>query len=183
MGAPRSSVPLFMVLVALLVATGVAAWVLGGRTFTGFAPAGGPREIPASGAGPPNVELSGDAERHPAAGAVRSQLQRYFDAINTRDYELWTTSVAAERVAAQPRDQWLAAIDTTADGTIRVDRIDRIGQGRLLVLVRFVSIQGLDDAPAGLRVGRICWRGSLPMTGDPPRLDTGNAANLMAAPC
>lgn len=180
---PRYAPALCIALVALLAATGVSAWVLGGRIFDGIAPSGSPTSPAAQGAGSGTVELSTDAGRHPSADVVRSQLQRYFDAINSRDYSLWTTSVVADRVAQQPQAQWLAAIDSTTDGTIRVDRIDDLGPERVLALVRFVSVQGLDDAPADLKVPRICWRGALPMTGSPPRLETGNAGSMLSEPC
>jgi len=182
-GAPRYAPALCIALAALVVASVVSGWVLGGRIFDGIAPGGAPVAVPDRGAGETVVELSDDAERHPAAGPVRDQLQRYFDAINSRDHALWTTAVVAERVAAQPREQWTAAVDTTVDGTIRVDRIDDLGPDRVLALVRFVSTQSLDDAPAELRVPRICWRGALPMTGSPPRLATGDAASMLSASC
>ncbi|ODT96272.1 MAG: hypothetical protein ABS81_31015 [Pseudonocardia sp. SCN 72-86] len=179
----RYTPALAVALVALLIAAGVSAWVLGGRMFEGVAPSGAPEAPPMSGAGPSQVELSADAEDHPLAEAVRSQLQRYFDAINSRDYELWSVSVVPERVAQQPREQWIASIDTAADGTIRVDRIDDVGGGRVLAMVRFVSTQSLEDAPPDLRVPRICWRGAFPMVGDPPRLETGSAGSLLSEPC
>jgi len=179
----RYTPALAVALLALLIAAGVSAYVLGGRSFEGVAPTGAPPAPPSSGAGAPTVELSADAERHPSADAVRSQLQHYFDAINSRDYDLWSATVVPERVAQQPREQWTASIDTATDGTIRVDRIDDLAPGRLLVLVRFVSTQSLDDAPADLRVPRICWRGTYPMTGAPPRLETGSAGSLLSEPC
>jgi hypothetical protein len=182
-GAPRHTAATCVVLVALLVASALSAWLLGDRLFDGVAPAGAPRAVAGQGAGAPTVELSADAERHPSGIAVRGQLQRYFDAINSRDYGLWSAAVVPARVAQQSRNQWLAGIDSTVDGTIRVDRVDDLGGGRVLALVRFVSTQSLEDAPAGLTVPRICWRASMPMAGNPPRLDTGNAGSMLGEPC
>lgn len=179
----RYTPALAVAMLALLIAAGVSAYVLGGRMFDGVAPAGSPSAPPASGAGSATVELSADAGRHASADAVRSQLQHYFDAVNARDYELWSASVVPERVAQQTREQWTASVDTVTDGTIRVDRIDDLAPGRFLVLVRFVSTQSLDDAPVDLRVPRICWRGAFPMTGAPPRLETGSAGSLLSEPC
>lgn len=180
---PRRPVALAVVLAVLLLGAGISAGVLGGRTFAGVAPSDGPPAVPARGAGSPIVELSADASRRPAAAAVRAQLQRYFNAINTRNYALWTMTVVAQRVDQQPAQKWLAAISSTTDGTIRIDRIGDLDAGRILVLVRFVSTQNLADAPADLQATRICWRGALPMTGSPPRLETGRPGSLLGEAC
>ncbi|MBY8847773.1 hypothetical protein K7G98_03310 [Saccharothrix sp. MB29] len=61
-------------------------------------------------------------------------LQRLFDSINNRDYELWTKAVTAERVATLSRQKWLD--DTgSADGSILVHRIEVVGPTRLRVLM------------------------------------------------
>ena len=111
------------------------------------------------------------------------QIQLYFNAINNRDYATWAQVVTDDRAARQPREEWLRGVGSTTDGTIRVDRITDLTQGRVLALVRFVSVQNPDDGPAGLKVRRICWRASLPMAGSPPRLEVGEAASTLGAPC
>ncbi|NMH95888.1 hypothetical protein [Pseudonocardia acidicola] len=179
----RGALALTVTLSVLLVAGGVAAWSLGYRSFDGVAPAGAAPAVPARGAGSPVAELSADARAHPAGEAVRAQLQRYFDAINAHDYAAWTTTVVRQRVEQQPRTQWLASLDTTTDGTIRIDRVVDLDGGRVLALVRFISTQDLSDAPAGLQAARICWRGALPMSGSPLRLEVGNAGSLLGAAC
>ncbi|MHA6793747.1 hypothetical protein ACVGVM_09555 [Pseudonocardia bannensis] len=180
---PRGTLALAVGLAALLLAGGVAAWLLGSRVFDGVAPAGAAPSVPEHGAGSATVELSADAGAHPAGAAVRAQLQRYFDAINARDYASWTTTVMPQRVEQQPEPQWRAGLETTTDGTIRIDRIADLDGGRVLVLVRFVSTQDPADAPADLQAPRICWRGALPMSGDPPRLETGRAGSLLSEAC
>ncbi|MDQ4117365.1 MAG: hypothetical protein M3235_10455, partial [Actinomycetota bacterium] len=139
--------------------------------------------LPDSGAGTDTVALSADAAEHPAAQLVLEQIQLYFNAINNRDYQTWSQVVTDERAEQQPRSEWLRGIGSTTDGTIRVDRIVGLDQGRVLALVRFVSVQNPDDGPAGLKVGRICWRASLPMSGSPPRLEVGDAESTLGAPC
>jgi hypothetical protein len=180
---------LAFLLAALLVVGGVAAWAA--RSAAGLAPYAAPRPVPAQGAGPGEVELSADAGSHPAAEAVREQLQRHFDAINSKDYQAWTTTVVPERVERLDEAEWRAAYSSTTDGTIRIDRIDPLpaaGEGEgdpgdgVLVRVRFVSTQNLEDAPPDLQSPRICWRSTLPMRGMPPLIDvTGGGSSLREA--
>jgi hypothetical protein len=174
---------LVVVLVVVLVGGGIGAAVAGIRSFEGSAPLYAPPDPPSSSAGSSEVTLSLDAMAHPAGESVRSQLQRYFDAINAKDYQGWSDTVVPERVARQPEQAWQAGVRTTVDGTIRVDRIDDRPGDAVLALVRFVSTQDPVDAPEMLRTGRICWRGSLPLTGSPPRIDTGTAGSLVGTPC
>jgi hypothetical protein len=178
---------LAIVLGALLVVGGAAA--LASRSAAGPAPFGAPRAVPAQGAGPGEVELSADAARHPAADVVREQLQRHFDAINTRNYEAWRTTVVKERSDRLGEKEWRDAYASTRDGTIRVDRIDAFPAAgpddadRLLVRVRFVSTQNLEDAPPDMRVPRICWRSTLPMRGLPPLIDTTGGGSSLREAC
>jgi hypothetical protein len=170
------------VLAALIVAGGVVARSAGGPG-AGRAPLHTPQAVPAQGAGDATVTLSADAGTHPAGAAVRDQLQRYFDAINARDYAAWRTTVVQQRADEQPEQAWRDGVDTTADGTVRVDRIDDLDGGRLLARVRFVSTQDVSDAPADLSAPRLCWRASLPMSGSPPLLETGRAENVQGEAC
>jgi hypothetical protein len=180
---------LTIVLGALLVVGGAAA--IASRSAAGLAPFATPRAVPTQGAGSGEVELSADAAGHPAAEAVRAQLQRHFDAINTRDYAAWRTTVVQQRWERLGEDEWRAAYASTRDGTIRIDRIDPLtatgstadtATDGLLVRVRFVSTQNVEDAPPDLRVPRICWRSTLPMRGLPPLIDvTGGGSSLREA--
>jgi hypothetical protein len=120
---------------------------------------------------------------------VRDQLQRHFDAINAKDYRAWTTTVVPQRAKRLDEAEWRAAYASTTDGTIRIDRIDPLpatgvgdaGDG-VLVRVRFVSTQNVEDAPPDLRAPRICWRSTLPMRGLPPLIDmTGGGSSLREA--
>jgi len=169
--------------VVLLVLGAALAASSASGPHTGSPPEYAAPDPPATGAGSATVLLSADARTHPAAPGVLAQLQRYFDAINARDHTAWAATVAPERAAEQPQDVWLAAVDTTLDGTIRIDRIDDLDGGRVLVQVRFVSVQDLSDAPAAVPAPRICWRASLPMSGSPPLLESGDPGNALAAAC
>ncbi|MFR9804424.1 hypothetical protein ACL02T_19360 [Pseudonocardia sp. RS010] len=166
----------------VVVAAAAAAWLVGGRAFEAGAPTDAPAAVPAAGSGPTTVELSLDALGHPLHLAVRERLQAYFDAVNAHDHAAWAATVTPERVAAQPAEIWLAGVRSTQDGTIRVDRIEDIADG-VLALVRFTSTQDLADAPADLRVGRICWRSALPMTGAGLAIGAGAPGSTLSRPC
>ena len=161
-----------LLLGALLVVGGAAALAV--RAGGGPGPAGPPD----AGVGSSEVQLSPGAADHPAAEDVRAQLQRHYDAINARDYGGWRATVVPARAEALPEDDWQDAYATTRDGSIRVDRIDVDADGGLLVRVRFVSTQAVQDAPPDLPAERICWRSTLPMRGTPPLIDrTGGGSS------
>jgi hypothetical protein len=165
----------------LLVVSGATA--LATRATAGPAPFAAPPSVPAEGVGSGEVQLSGDATQHAAADTVRAQLQRHYDAINERDYAGWRATVVPARAEALPEDDWHDAYASTRDGTIRVDRIDSSADGALLVRVRFVSTQALEDAPADLPAERICWRSTLPMRGAPPLIDVTGGGSSAREQC
>ncbi|MFP5023453.1 hypothetical protein [Pseudonocardia phyllosphaerae] len=171
----------------LLVAVGIVAgvgWKSAYSAPSGTTTAAAPPGLPATGAGNQNVVLSADAAAHPAATLVRDRMQLYFNAINTRDHATWSQVVDPERVVKQSREEWLAGVGTTQDGTIRIDRIDPDEGGGVLALVRFVSTQDPKSGPPGLQVGRICWYATYPMAGSPPRIRAGDTASMSTAgPC
>jgi hypothetical protein len=113
--------------------------------------------------GPPVVQLTDDAARHPRGETVRRLLQTHFDAINGRNYARWKTTVTRERIRDKPRESWLADYRSTRDGSILVHRIERALGGRLSVLVAFTSTQDVADAPPQLPAGCIRWRLRLPV--------------------
>ena len=164
-----------IVLAVLLVVGGAAA--LASRNSRP-----GPPGVPAEGSGSSEVQLSPDAANHPAAEDVRAQLQRHYDAINERDYAQWRATVVPARAAALDEADWQDAYASTDDGSIRVERIDpdrgAERDGGLLVRVRFISTQRVEDAPPDLQAERICWRSTLPMRGTPPLIDvTGGGSS------
>jgi hypothetical protein len=173
----RSATGVVAIVLAVLVVVGGAV-ALASRTRSG------PPEVPAEGVGSSEVELSADAADHPAAEAVQEQLQRHYDAINERDYEQWRATVVPARAEALGEAEWQKAYASTRDGSVRVDRIDpdTDGDGGLLVRVRFISTQAVENAPPDLPVGRICWRSTLPMRGTPPLIDvTGGGSSAREA--
>jgi len=184
-GLPRSTLAALVVLALLLGAgLGLAALRRGAPEAGPAVPLREARTPPVdpTDPGPAVVELSADARTHPVAELVSEQLRVHFEAINDRDYARWATTVAPERSAALPEEQWQAEYASTRDGTIRIDRIDDLPGRRVLVRVRFVSVQDLEQAPEEARAERVCWRSSLPMSGVPPRIEL-TGTNSTPQPC
>lgn len=109
------------------------------------------------------VEMTDDARAHPQADAVRKLLKKYFEAINTKQYQQWTAVVTDERAAGQPRADWLKGVRTTKDTDALVYRIERSTGNSLRVLVGFTSTQDVEDAPPFFREPCIKWRLVMPM--------------------
>jgi hypothetical protein len=109
------------------------------------------------------VRMTPDAGAHPQAETVRTVLKTYFDAINTKDYQKWTSVVSAERVAQQPPDRWRLGVRSTKDSDALVYRIERGAGTSLRVLIAFRSVQDPQDAPSFFREGCIKWRLVMPM--------------------
>lgn len=107
--------------------------------------------------GPPEVKGTADATTHPMYGTVRPLLQRYFDAINAKDYDSWASTVTAQRREAQPEDVWTKDYSTTRDGSIVVYRIENGGPDTARVLLQFTSTQDEANAPSELPVSCIHW--------------------------
>lgn len=172
-----------LVIIAALAAVvavlaGTAAFVSGNRL---------PPAPPATGAGSGTVTISFDAARHPSGPGIKAQLQRHFDAINSRDYETWRSTVVEKRAALLPEARWREAYASTTDGTIHIDRIDPADagapEGSLVVRLRFVSTQNLSDAPEKAKSPRVCWLNSWPMEGTPPRIGMTRGDPSSATAC
>lgn len=167
---PRLLLPVVLVVVAAVAGVGVLAREVYQRPAQAQGdqialPSPGsstpvPREAqPGSGV----VQLSIDASMHPDGGRVREVLQRFFDAINNHDYELWTKTVTERRVNETPRSRWLSDYESSRDGTILVHRVESVDPGRLRVLMTFTSTQDVAKAPAELQADCIHWRVVYPL--------------------
>jgi len=74
--------------------------------------------------GPVNVQGTLDATAHPLYETFRSLLQNYFEAINSKDYERWTSTVTSKRRKDAPEEDWQTDYRTTKDGSIVLYRIE-----------------------------------------------------------
>jgi hypothetical protein len=141
-------------------------------------------ELPADGsAGPPTVVLSASAAAHPQSGAVRDLLQRWADARNSGDLSAYrATLVPDARVDATA---FAAAARTQRVGSVVVRRIDPVAGGELVVPLGYVTTQDPADAPADVRVPRLCWQvGAVVETerGE-PRLVDPRPGSQLRTPC
>lgn len=101
-----------------------------------------------------SVQLSPQALQSPHAEQVRQLLQRYFDAINTGDYDVWADAVSTAQSSSRPKQEWEKSYKSTHDSQIRVVSIF---DDTLQVRLWFVSQQDVSLAPADLRVPCISW--------------------------
>lgn len=112
---------------------------------------------PSAQPGPATVEGTVDAVAHPLHETVRTLLQTYFDAINTKDYAAWSRTVTRERQEDASEKKWLNDYQTTRDGSIVIYRIEMAAQDTARVLMTFTSTQDIQDAPQELPVDCIHW--------------------------
>lgn len=113
--------------------------------------------------GSKDVRGTPDATVHPLYQTVRGLLQRYFDAINERDYVAWQSTVISERVERQPEEKWRADYKSTEDGSIVIFRIEQGDEDTARVLMTFTSVQDPADAPQELPVECIHWNVVFPL--------------------
>ncbi|MGW3994080.1 hypothetical protein [Amycolatopsis sp. NPDC004772] len=113
-----------------------------------------------------DVRMTDDAKRHPQGDAVRRVLQKYFAAINSKQYQQWVAVVTDERAAGQSQSDWKKGVRTTEDSDALVYRIERSSGNSLRVLVGFTSRQNVEDAPLFFREPCIKWRLVIPMVAD-----------------
>lgn len=107
--------------------------------------------------GPVDVQGTTDATSHPLYNTLRPLLQRYFEAINAKDYAAWATTVTSDRRETQPEERWQSDYRSTRDGSIIIYRIEASGDGTARVLLHFTSTQDPDDAPPEFKVPCIQW--------------------------
>ncbi|MGB8996669.1 MAG: hypothetical protein WCC65_15360 [Pseudonocardiaceae bacterium] len=134
--------------------------------------------------GPATVVLAEDAAVHPDADRIRKLVQKYFDAINAGDYQLWRSAVIPQWARDTGESAWRSQYRSTLDGSIMVYRLEpRVGGG-LVALTSFTSLQNPADAPPELPVRCLHWWVSYPLIGDGDQLrmgPTAPSANLRMA--
>lgn len=109
------------------------------------------------------VSISAEAAMQPRAADVVALIDRHFTAINNRDYDTWQTTVVPQRATQQPPSSWMKAYRSTRDEQVSISAISDTGSGELDVGLTFISNQSVVDAPATLRVPRICWSTTWPV--------------------
>jgi hypothetical protein len=124
--------------------------------------------------GDPTVHGTNDAATHPLYETARQLIQTNFDAINSRNYDLWRSVVSVKR-AKQTEVEWRRAYRSTRDGTILIQRIESGTNDTAKVLLTFTSVQDPKDAPQELPEPCIRWQLVLPLSveDDQWKLDSG----------
>lgn len=145
----RLTMVLTIVLVVIVGGGASAAWALG-RTRVPPMPIG----YSAGPSGDKTVQLASKADEHPRADDVRQSLQRYFAAVNGRDFDGWLTVVAADQAANQTADDWVHKYSTTTDSNLMVADIQ---DDPLRARLFFTSEQDPEFAPKSLPVTCINW--------------------------
>jgi hypothetical protein len=140
---------LTIVLLVIVGGGASAAWALGKTRVTPMPPG-----YSAGPSGDGTVQLSSAATEHPRAKDVRQTLQRYFEAINGRDFDSWLTVVAADQAADQTADDWARKYSTTVDSNQMVADIQ---DDPLRVRLMFTSEQDVEFAPKQLPATCINW--------------------------
>lgn len=134
--------------------------------------------------GSATVVLVEDVRLHPDADRIRTVLQKYFDAINAGNYQLWRSAVIPQWARDLGENAWHGQYRSTLDGSIVVHRLEpRVGGG-LLALTSFTSLQNPTYAPPELRVRCLRWWVSYPLIGEGDQLRMGPSApsaNLVVA--
>jgi hypothetical protein len=158
--ASRWLVPAVVVITGAAVAAGMV-----GRTFYSRPEeAKGSPVVPSSSVAGPmpgssEVRLSPDTFTHPDRITIQAVLQKYFDAINSRDFAGWVEVVSARRASQAVEKTWRAAYETTQDGGMVVQRVESdVVARRLRVLISFVSTQDVAKAPVAMPEPCIRWK-------------------------
>jgi hypothetical protein len=145
----RLTMVLTIVLLVVVGGGASAAWALGKTR-----PPSMPEGYTAGPSQSESVRLSVAAGQHPRADDVQQTLQRYFDAINRRDFQAWQTVVGPEQSANQTAEDWSAAYSTTVDSNLV---IADIADDPLRVRLMFTSQQDVAFAPKRLPASCINW--------------------------
>jgi hypothetical protein len=146
----------------------------GGQAAVVVAPTNSPTPVDKQ-PGPREVMLTQDAADHSQYQVIRQVLQDHFDAINSRSYTKWRTTVTKAKADQMAEPEWKQNYRSTADGSILLYRIEAAPDKKLRVLVGFTSIQDVADAPAELPKTCIVWHVVLPLAKEDNkwRIDAG----------
>jgi hypothetical protein len=90
------------------------------------------------------------------AAEVTALFERYFNAINRRDYQAWLSTLSVDH-APDPRSRFQLEYATTADDQVRIVGLDT-GDNGLQVAVSFRSRQDPSLAPTDQPVACLNWQ-------------------------
>jgi hypothetical protein len=93
------------------------------------------------------VAVAPSAAGNPAAPQVTALLNRYFTAINQRDYPTYASLFDQQLEQPQPKSSFDAGYATTIDSAVTLTGISDTGSGGLAASVTFRSQQNPADSP------------------------------------
>ena len=163
-GARRGAMALPVVVLIIVVAAaaaGAGTWFAIGHARAGGPPAVLPASSPAAASSPADVAPGGPsapasaplaalapaAALYPGAVAIEKVIDRYFQAINRRDYAGYLTTQSADN--AMTASQFQAGFESTRDSAVLITGITSGFDGRPAADVTFTSRQQPQDGPEG----------------------------------
>ncbi|GAB3876031.1 hypothetical protein GCM10029964_021800 [Kibdelosporangium lantanae] len=159
--------------------------VLVGQAVVSDVPPGG-RTAPSQPAAPESnteVRASADAFQHPQYEQIHQMTQDYFNGVNQHDYNMFKSTLTAQRIGAMPASKFNSDFRSSHDTDIQIYRIEAAPEGRLRMMLGFTSTQDLADAPPKLQATCIQWRTVWPLVRENNRwkLDSGPEATAPQA--
>jgi hypothetical protein len=103
--------------------------------------------VPASAPPAGLASLAPAAALYPGAGAIEGVINRYFRAINGRDYSAYVTTQSPGNAITAP--QFQAGFESTRDSDVLITGITTMPDGRPAADVTFTSRQQPQDGPEG----------------------------------
>jgi hypothetical protein len=144
-----------LVIVVAAAAAGAGTWYAVGRAPAATAPASpsapagsgpassGPASAPPAGL----ASLAPAAALYPGAGAIEAVVNRYFQAINGRDYAAYQATQSPGIAMTEP--QFQAGFKSTRDSNVLITGITTMPGGQPAADVTFTSRQQPQDGPDG----------------------------------
>ena len=147
-----------LVVVAAAVAAGAGTWYAMGRAPAAKLPAVLPSSAPASPSAPTGsvpaspppaglASLTPSAALYPGASAIEAVINRYFQAINDRDYAAYRATQSPGNAMTAP--QFQAGFESTRDSDVLITGITTMPEGSPAADVTFASQQQPQDGPDG----------------------------------
>ncbi|MFD1052062.1 hypothetical protein ACFQ1S_44075, partial [Kibdelosporangium lantanae] len=93
------------------------------------------------------VRASADAFQHPQYEQIHQMTQDYFNGVNQHDYNMFKSTLTAQRIGAMPASKFNSDFRSSHDTDIQIYRIEAAPEGRLRMMLGFTSTQDLADAP------------------------------------
>jgi hypothetical protein len=152
-----------LIVVAAAVAAGAGTWYAMGRAPAAKLPAVLPSSAPASPSAPAGsvpagsvpasappaglASLTPAAALYPGASAIEAVINRYFQAINGRDYAAYRATQSPGNAMTAP--QFQAGFESTRDSDVLITGITTMPDGSPAADVTFASQQQPQDGPDG----------------------------------